>query len=267
MNIKEKTARVIQILFNPAKNNPFGALLAILLSYIVVNLKSPSLYRFSLIGDSKIFFFLFTLFLWVLIASILSHLSTFLSNLLKPGLMKSLLIVVTIFILMAAASLSLVFFSFNLLNGDSLFFLYGSCGKEFNQRYLEALGTKDPSFCFDKNLRVNFYRGFKWGRFCSTPEGDIVSVGFDTAFPDPYSCTLSLAKATNDYTLCYKSGNSQRCIKDYAIEKKEAKLCDLVEDKEELFQCYKIIAWETKNKNLCYKIPPEHHLRSICLEE
>ncbi|HIH43031.1 TPA: hypothetical protein HA246_05285 [Candidatus Woesearchaeota archaeon] len=122
----------------------------------------------------------------------------------------------------------------------SSLFKYESCGREFNELYIEYAKSNDPSFCLDSKRNLNTFIGFKGDDYCKTPYKDTI---IPTQDDFAATCITSFAKYTNDISHCDLiesnnlsishslsdsgfSGNKYHCIMAYAIDKLKPDYCD-----------------------------------------
>jgi hypothetical protein len=271
-------------------------LLFLLPSTIVVNFTNDFLYPLTMNSESSYKFTSY--FSLVIMAIIFVIIYSFIeSKISRDSLKKTFKILVIL--------ISVIFIFLTLMNIlVSGLFRYESCGETFNNVYIQAAKEKDSSFCFDTDIDLNYYVGFKGYTYCTTPNKDSIEIfKYRNDVPEyekpklerlsfegqSTSCISSFADYTQDVNVCqslkihndnltdedkvyFFDSKVSGCIYNFATRNKDWQVCDLILEtnypskQSEWEQCIKVVSWRTKDKSLCEKIPSSSSLKNACLK-
>lgn len=250
------------------KRNFWIFILFIFPSVSIVNIINDLTYHITM--NSNMIFYVLSYLLLFIVTTFFVLIYSVINFLIKNNFFKKILL--TLIILT-----SICFFYFIYFVGGRI--QYESCGKEFNDTYIEQSKINNSSFCLNNNIKLNSYIDFKGGNYCKTPNMDIIRTN-----PDYYSaeCLTSFAQYTNDVSHCNiiesnnlkmsgwiagdgNEGNKEGCISRYATSKLDVNYCELLKNKDrDRDICIRSIYYKTKDKSLCNKIN-NISIRNDCL--
>lgn len=175
----------------------------------------------------------------------------------KTKILKRIFFTIIIIIL----SLLVLLFIYVFLN---LFVFYGEwpisegCGKEFENKFQQALQTEDINFCFQNHsayIKYNEVSHISHYFYCKTEDG----VRFEKKRFE-YFCVPYFAKKFNNSNYCNQTTNNgakEKCFKEIAFMNNNVSLCAD-------YNCFSIFASKLKDPTICDNIKNDESGQEYC---